>query len=56
VIAPLRLAQDVLEQIELARSHYRPRLSFEMLSMSPAESISAKPSASMPMKGLWRAS
>jgi predicted DNA-binding transcriptional regulator YafY len=34
VIAPLRLAQDVLEQIEQARAHYRPRGTFEMLGMS----------------------
>lgn len=54
VIAPLRLAQDVLEQLDLARSHYRPRLSFEILSVSQTESISAAPS--MPMRRLWRAS
>jgi predicted DNA-binding transcriptional regulator YafY len=55
VIAPFRLAQDVLEQIDLARSHYRPPLS-SMPSMSPTESISAPPSTWMPMRRLWRAS
>ena len=37
VVAPLRLAQEVLEQIEQARVHYMPRLTFDMVSMSPAE-------------------
>lgn len=37
VVAPLRLGQDVLEQIEKARVHYMPRLTFDMLSMSTAE-------------------
>jgi proteasome accessory factor B len=56
VVAPLRLAGEILDQLEQARTHYMPRLSFEMLSMSPAESTTEKPPAPMPMKDLWRAS
>jgi predicted DNA-binding transcriptional regulator YafY len=56
VLAPLRLAGEILDQLEQARMLYIPRLSFEMLGMSPAGSISDRPSASMPMKTLWRAS
>ena len=56
VVAPLRLASEILDQLELARAHYMPRLSFDMLSMSHAESPSDKVRASMPMKRQWRAS
>jgi predicted DNA-binding transcriptional regulator YafY len=56
VVAPPRLAAGVLDQLEQARTRYMPRLSFEMLSMAPAESAADRPTVPMPMKRLWRAS
>ena len=56
VVAPLRLAAEILDQLEQARTRYMPRLTFEMLSVGQAASGLDRPTVSIPMKRLWRAS
>ena len=56
VVEPVRLAAEILDQLEQARTLYMPRLTFEMLSMATAASGSDKAAVPMPMKRLWRVS
>jgi len=55
VVAPVRLAADILDQLEQARTRYMPRLTFEMLSAA-ATPVADRPTGSLPMRPLWRAS
>ena len=56
VVAPLRLAQEILECLEDARERYMPRLAFDMARMSAIQSLEREAQNAMPMKMLWRAS
>ena len=56
VVAPLRLAQEILECLEDARERYMPRLAFDMARMSAIQPLEREAQNAMPMKMLWRAS
>ena len=43
VVSPLRLAEDVGDEIRRARLNYRPHPMFEMLSMTPADCRGTRP-------------
>lgn len=56
VVAPLRLAQEILESLEDARERYMPRLELQMARIAPAPERGEDSQHVLPMTSFWRAS